>query len=382
MRLSKRIDSIPPYIFNELDKLKSQVRNPVDFGIGDPDLPTPQFIIDELIRTSGNNANHRYPSYSGLTALRMEIAKYFKKRFSVKLDPENEIIVLIGSKEGLAHCMQSLIDKDDEILIPSICYPVYRVQAGLWGANTREFPVRFNNKFVPDIDDILHKASAKTKTLFINYPNNPTSATVPLSFYKDVVNLAMKKGFSIVNDAVYSEVYFNDDRPHSILEADKDKQCSIEFHSFSKTFNMTGWRIGFAVGNRQLIEGLKKIKMNTDSGVFKPIQYSAIKALKEGASHIEENNKLISSRIEMLSSALEESGFEFHRPQSTFYIFAKTLNNEDSMSFTKRLIKDAGIITTPGIGFGPEGDKFIRFSVTLPDSQLRRGIKKIRKLEI
>lgn len=381
MRLSKRIDTIPPYIFNELDILKSQVKDPVDFGIGDPDMPTPQFITDELTRTAGKAENHRYPSYTGLRVLREEIARYFSKRFSVELDPDNEIIVLIGSKEGIAHSMQSLIDKGDEMLIPSICYPVYRVQAGLWGAKTKEFPVRFENKFVPDLADMKKKLTSRTKTVFINYPNNPTSAVVPFTFYKDLTELASKHGFSIINDAVYSEVYFSGQKPHSILEADRDKQYSLEFHSFSKTFNMTGWRIGFAVGNRKLIEGLKKIKMNTDSGVFNPIQYAAIKALKRGSKHIRENNKLIKNRIDILCDVLEEKGFEFHRPESTFYVFAKTMNGEDSMSFTKRLMKDAGIITTPGIGFGNAGNGFIRFSLTLPDRELAKGIRKIRNLK-
>ncbi len=380
MKLAKRLDLIPPYIFNEIDKLKAKMKNPVDFGIGDPDLPTPKFIIEEAYKYMKKSENHQYPSYTGMKILREEIAKYFDKRFNVSLDPDKEIIVLIGSKEGIAHSLQALINKNDEVLLPSISYPVYRVQSKLWGAKVKEFSIKYENKFIPEIKDIEKKISNNTKILFLNYPNNPTSAIVPFTFYKDIIKLAKQHNFIILNDAVYSEVYYSKIIPHSILEADKNKKYSLEFHSFSKTFNMTGWRIGFAVGNKHLIEALKKIKMNTDSGVFNPIQYAAIKALQKREEHIEKNNKIIANRVDMLCETLDKLNFDFHKPQATFYVFAKTKFNMKSMDFTKYLMKKANIITAPGIGFGKDGDKFVRFSVTLSERELKRGIKNLKKL--
>ncbi|MCK4523295.1 aminotransferase class I/II-fold pyridoxal phosphate-dependent enzyme [candidate division WOR-3 bacterium] len=382
MKLSSRIDKIPPYIFNEIDILKSKLHNPVDFGIGDPDLPTPDFIVNEAIKKIKDPKNHSYPSYSGMNQLREAISKYFHKRFGVKLNPDKEIIVLIGSKEGIAHSLQSLIDTNDRVLVPAISYPVYRVQTSLWGGKIDEFDIGFENQFIPSISDIEKKINKKTRILFLNYPNNPTGAIVPLSFYKKCVDLAKKRDLIIINDAVYTDIHHNKSLPPSLLQADKKKQLSLEFHSFSKTFNMTGWRIGFAVGNSTLIDGLKKIKMNTDSGVFNAIQFAAIKALKNSDKHIQTLNSRISARIDLLSDALYNMGFEFNKPKATFYIFARTKNNMRSMEFSKHLMNKAGIITAPGIGFGKKGDSYIRFSVTLPEKEIERGIKKMYKAGI
>jgi len=382
MRLSDKLNVIPPYLFNEIDILRSSVKNPVDFGIGDPDMPTPNFIIDEMEKQLVKSANHRYPSYIGMPELRKAIKTYFKERFNTELDENSEMIVLIGSKEGIAHSLQSIIDPGDEILIPSICYPVYRTQALMNGAAIKEFPIKFENKFVPKLSDIEKKISKKTKLLFLNYPNNPTGASVDLKFYNEISQLCKERNIIVLNDAVYSEVYFSKNKPPSMMQAKYGKTMGLEFHSFSKTFNMTGWRIGFAVGNRELINALKQIKMNTDSGVFNPIQLSVIKALKNRKNHIKKNNDLIAKRASALGSVLKGLGFQFHMPDSTFYIFAKTIKQLNSFDMTKYLIKNAGIITTPGIGFGKEGDNYIRFSLTLRDSELERGIKKLKALRV
>ncbi|MDY6787112.1 MAG: aminotransferase class I/II-fold pyridoxal phosphate-dependent enzyme [candidate division WOR-3 bacterium] len=383
MKLSSRLNAIPPYVFDEIDKLKRQTENPVDFGVGDPDLPTPDFIINEMEEQLGKPANHRYPSYNGMRELRETIASYMKERFNVDADPEKEIMVLIGSKEGLAHLMQALIEEGDEMLIPSICYPVYRVQSNLWGARTVEFPVHYENNFTPIIEDIESLITHSTKALMLNYPNNPTGAVVDIDFYAQITEMAYERGIAVINDCVYADIHSPAlPPPPSMLSSSKGMETGIEFHSLSKTFNMTGWRIGFAVGNEKLINGLRKIKMNTDSGVFRPIQYAAIEALENGSEHIKYNNRIIADRINRLADALEQKGLEFHRPPATFYILAKTRMGMNSMEFTKYLIKNAGIITTPGIGFGQSGDGFIRFSLTLPDSEIDRGIEKIGKLEL
>ncbi len=381
MKTASRLQKIPPYIFNEIDSLKKTLKNPIDFGIGDPDLPTPDFIVDEAIRQLKKPKNHQYPSYSGMLELRESIAEYFYKRFNVSLNPEKEIAILIGSKEGIAHLMQAIIDKNDRILMPSISYPVYRVQASLWGGIIDEFPVYFDKKFIPDINDIKYRVKTKTKALFLNYPNNPTGATVSLSFFKKCVSLAAEYNIMLINDAVYTDIHHNKPiLPPSLLQADIKKKYSLEFHSFSKTFNMTGWRIGYAVGNSQMIDALKKIKMNTDSGVFNAIQYAGIKALEKGDRHIYELNEIIKQRIDKLSEVLYKKGFEFNKPNASFYIFTRTLHNMKSMEFSKFLMEKLGIITAPGIGFGAHGDEFIRFSLTLSEKELQRGINKINKL--
>lgn len=382
MRLSKKLDIIPPYLFNEIDILKSSIKDPVDFGIGDPDMPTPSFIVEEASKQMRIAANHRYPSYSGMPLLRDAVKDYFQERFETVIDSDKEAVILIGSKEGIAHSIQSVIDPGDEVLVPSICYPVYRTQALINGAVLKEFPVRFEKGFSPSVEDIERSITPKTKLLFLNYPNNPTGATADRAFYEDITSLCYRKNIIIFNDAVYSEVYFGKEKPVSILQTKRGKDVALEFHSFSKTFNMTGWRVGFAAGNRELAGALKKIKMNTDSGVFDPIQIAAAKALKRRNAHIKTNNSLISKRMDMLCSALEEKGFEFKKSKATFYLFAKTLKGMDSFSMTKYLIKKAGIVTAPGIGFGADGDGFIRFSLTLNDSELERGISKIKAMRV
>lgn len=383
MKAARRLEIIPPYIFNEIDILKKQLNNPVDFGIGDPDLPTPDFIIDACTDAMHNPSNHRYPSYSGMIELRRAIADYIDKRFSVSLDPENEITVLIGSKEGIAHMMQGFVNHNDRVLMPSISYPVYRVQTELWGGVVDEFPIHFDREFVPQINDIRDRITAQTRLLFLNYPNNPTGATIDDAFFREIVSLAEAHDIGIINDGVYTDIHHNSPyKPPSILQFDSKKQYSVEFHSFSKTFNMTGWRLGYCIGNRDMIAALNKIKMNTDSGVFNAIQYAGIEALKHSDKHITELNERIKRRIERLSEALDEKGFIFHKPKASFYIFAKTFKGMKSMECTKYLMKECNIITAPGIGFGKSGDEYIRFSLTIPEEEMERGIENIRKLNI
>jgi len=362
--------------------MKRSISDPIDFGVGDPDLPTPKIIVDELIKNVKKPEYHRYPPYDGILELKKEISKYFKKRFSVNLDPEKEVLVLIGSKEGIAHSLEAFLNKNDKVLLPSICYPVYKNQTILKGGKPVEYRIRFENNFVPDIDEIEKRIDSKTKILFLNYPNNPTGAKVNKEFYDMIYDLCSKKNIMVLNDNVYSEINYDDFPPPSFLQSDRDKTLSCEFHSFSKVFNMTGWRIGFIVGNQKMIEMVKKIKTNTDSGVFIPIQKAAVVGLKNIEKIKESNVKVLKKRMEILSENLYSKGFEFHKPLSTYYIFTKTLNNMDSLSFTKLLLKKAGIITTPGIGFGKDGDGFVRFSITLNEKDFYRGIEKIKRMKI
>lgn len=382
MMVSKKIKLIPPYLFNEIDKLKKSIEKPIDFGIGDPDMPTPAVIVKEMEKQIKLKDNHRYPSYEGIIELREEISNYFKKRFGADVDPENEVLILIGSKEGIAHSLEAFLDRQDEVLIPSICYPVYRTQTILKGGKPVEFPVLFENYFIPYFSDIKKRLTEKSKILFLNYPNNPTGAAVDKKFYDQAVDFALNHNLIIMNDNVYCDVYFSKMRPPSIMQSKQAKECSIEFHSFSKTFNMTGWRIGYAVGGSHLIKALKQIKMNTDSGVFVPIQKAALAGLKTIDSHIIKNNVILKKRVDVLCEALLEKNFEFHKPKASFYVFVKTKKNMKSAAFAEFLMREAGIVTTPGGGFGQAGDDFVRFSLTLSDADLREGVKRIKRLKI
>ncbi len=379
---SQNLNKLPLYLFDQIDKMKKSIPDPIDFGVGDPDIPTPKIIVDELIKNVKKSENHRYPPYDGILELKKEISEYFKKRFSVNLDPEKEVLVLIGSKEGIAHSLEAFLNRNDKVLIPSICYPVYKNQTILKGGKPVEYKIRFENNFVPEISEIEKKIDKKTKILFLNYPNNPTGAKVKKEFYDRIYELCAKKNIMVLNDNVYSEIYFDDSPPPSFLQSDRDKNLSCEFHSFSKVFNMTGWRIGFLVGNQKIIEMVKKIKTNTDSGVFIPIQKASIAGLKNIEKIKENNIKIFKKRMEILSEHLYSKGFEFHKPVSTYYIFTKTLKNMDSLSFTKLLLQKAGIVTTPGIGFGKDGDRFVRFSITLNEKDFYRGIEKIKRMKI
>ncbi len=379
---SKNLEKLPPYLFSEIDRMKKKVKNPIDFGIGDPDIPTDTTIIDSMTKHLTNPSNHKYPPYDGIYELKSSIAKYFKKRFKVKLDPENEILILIGSKEGIATSLEAFLNKKDKVLIPSICYPVYKNQTILKGGIPVEYPIRFEKNFIPDIEDIEKNIDDKTKILFLNYPNNPTGATVDKKFYEEVYKLCERKNVMVLNDNVYCEIYYDNIKPPSFLQADIEKNISCEFHSFSKTFNMTGWRIGFIVGNRKMIEKLKKIKTNTDSGVFVPIQMAAVEALKNIERIREFNISIFKKRLDILSDVLYEKGFVFHKPLSTYYIFPKTPNNMDSLSFTKLLLRKTGIIVTPGLGFGKDGEGYIRFSITLNDTDFYKGVERIKKFKL
>lgn len=379
---SQNLNKLPLYLFDQIDKMKKSIPDPIDFGVGDPDIPTPKIIVDELIKNVKKSENHRYPPYDGILELKKEISEYFKKRFSVNLDPEKEVLVLIGSKEGIAHSLEAFLNRNDKVLTPSICYPVYKNQTILKGGKPVEYKIRFENNFVPEISEIEKKIDKKTKILFLNYPNNPTGAKVKKEFYDRIYELCAKKNIMVLNDNVYSEIYFDDSPPPSFLQSDRDKNLSCEFHSFSKVFNMTGWRIGFLVGNQKMIEMVKKIKTNTDSGVFIPIQKASIAGLKNIEKIKENNIKIFKKRMEILSEHLYSKGFEFHKPVSTYYIFTKTLKNMDSLSFTKLLLQKAGIVTTPGIGFGKDGDRFVRFSITLNEKDFYRGIEKIKRMKI
>lgn len=375
---AKRLDMLPPYLFAELDKAKSAYGDGViDFGVGDPDQPTRPEIINALTRAASDPSTHRYPNYEGTLSLRRDIANWYKHRFGVDLDPESEICVLIGSKEGISHIIWALVDLGEEVVYPDPSYPVYRNQTILVGGTPTPAPLKEENHFLMDIQRI--KATSKTKLLMLNYPSNPTAAVASPIHLAEAVQFARSHHMWLLNDNCYSEIYFNE-KPPSVLSVPGAKECAVEFHSFSKTFNMTGWRIGFAVGNGRMIAALRKIKENTDSGVFVAIQRAAQTAL-ELADEVSKNlRKLYRTRRGELLAGLGQLGWVIPSPKATFYVWAKLpKTGMSSLEFAKKMLAETGVLVTPGVGFGDAGEGYVRFSLTIDHAQIQEATDRLEK---
>lgn len=377
--LSERLQKLPPYLFAEIDRQKKELRdkgvNFIDLSIGDPDIPAPQSIIDGLYMAAKNKDNQKYALDQGKDQLRKAIKLWFGKRFNVGLDENNEILPLIGSKEGLVHFPLAFADKGDYVIIPVPGYPGYR-GAGLFaGAKIYEMPILEKNHFLPDLERIPLSVRNKAKIIYINYPNNPTSAVAPLDFLQKLVNFCSQYGIILAYDNAYSEVYFQE-KPHSILEINGAKEIAIEFHSFSKTFCMTGMRIGWACGNEQLVKGLLKLKTNIDSGIFGAIQEAAAIGLEREEGYIDKIRQIIQERRDYFVAGIKNKGFSKVYADSTFYVWAKLpRKSKSSIDFSKKLIQEKRIITTPGVGFGKYGEGFIRFALTVDKDTLARAIE-------
>lgn len=381
-KLSKRIEQLPPYLFAEIDRLKQQVKQKgieiIDLGIGDPDIPTPKEIIEFAKTALENPENHQYPSYEGSLEFRQAIVDWYKERFNVQLDASAEALALIGSKEGIAHLPFAFVDQGDGVLVPDPGYPVYSTSTMFAGGTVYKMPLLVNNGFLPDLDSIDRNVLNKVKIMFINYPNNPTSAIATADFYKKVIELALKYGFIVASDIAYSEIYYDNYKPISFLEIEGAKEVGIELHSFSKTFNMTGWRIGFAVGNKEVIYALGKIKTNVDSGVFGAIQQAGIFALKNYESLNKPIRKVFQERRDQMSLALQKAGFEFEKPLATFYFWVRVPHSYNSKDFAKKLLEEKGIVVTPGVGFGEFGEGYFRISITNPN--IEKAVAAIKSL--
>jgi len=376
---AQRLKKVPNYFFAALAELRQSAV--IDFSEGNPDLPTPRPIVKAMIQHLQNPSFHRYPDYQGMSAARQAVADWYAKRFSVKLDPEREVCMLLGAKEGIAHLIWGVIDKGDRIAIPDPCFPMYYNQALLAGGKLLTMPLLPSNDFLPDLAKLRSK---KIKLVALNYPNNPTAAVAPLEFYSDLVNLAQKQGFYIYNDNVYSELYFNSPPP-SILQVDGAKEHCIEFHSLSKTFNMAGWRIGFAVGNADLIQAMLKIKQNTDSGPFSAIQATAIYALSQDKRFTEPIRQTYKRRQDLLVNGLEKLGFELARPKATFFVWVslpkKIGGLGSSLAFAKELLLKTQIMVAPGRGFGKYGEGYIRFAFVCPETKIRQALSRLSSIK-
>ncbi|HEX9830140.1 MAG TPA: LL-diaminopimelate aminotransferase [Thermodesulfobacteriota bacterium] len=384
VKWARRIEDLPPYLFAEIDAKKQKMKGKgvdiIDLGIGDPDIPTPQNIIDALKKAAQDPSNHRYPSYEGMLSFREAAANWYKERFGVKLDPKTEVVTLIGSKEGIAHTPLAFVDPGDVVLIPDPGYPVYSVATSFAGGVPYEMPLLEENHFLPDLDTIPEDIRKRAKVMFINYPNNPTSAVTDKGFFKEVVDFASKYNILVCHDAAYTEVAFDGFSPPSFLEVDGTGGVGIEFHSLSKTFNMTGWRLGFAAGNKRAISGLGKVKTNIDSGVFQAVQCAGIEGLKNYSLGMADRMKIYEERRNLFCKGLDEIGIKYNTPKATFYVWFEVPEGYSSKDFTSKLLTEAGIVVTPGNGFGKYGEGYIRVSITIGTERLAEAVKRLKNL--
>ena len=383
-KLSKKLTSLPPYLFLEIDKAKrkarSQGRDIIDLGIGDPDQPTPAHVIEKLYHAAQDPATHRYALDQGMPILRQAIADWYKMRFGVALSPENEVLPLIGSKEGIAHFPLAFLNPGDYALVPDPCYPPYKGGVILAGGKPYLMPLRRENAFLPDLKKIPPRILKKAKIIFINYPNNPTSAVAGDDFFKNVVAFARKHKLIVVSDLAYSEMAYDGYRPSSFLEIEGAKEVAIEFHSLSKTYNMTGWRVGWACGNPALIWALAKVKSNVDSGIFSAIQLAAIAALEGPQQHVQNMCQMYQRRRNVLIAGVRSLGWEVETPKATFYAWIRVPKKMDSIQFSSLLLDKADIVVTPGVGFGSNGQGYFRMALTVSEERMGEALERLKKI--
>lgn len=385
VKWAKRIAELPPYLFAEIDAKKSEMEKKgvdvIDLGVGDPDIPTPSNIIEALKVAADDPANHRYPSYQGMLPFRVAVADWYKERFGVDLDPESEVVALIGSKEGIAHTPLAFLDPGDMGLYTDPGYPVYPTSISFAGGIPHALPLYKENGFLPDLGVVPSDIRGKSKLMFINYPNNPTTAVAEEGFFEEVVEFATSNNILICHDAAYTEIAYDGYTPPSFLETEGAKECGIEFHSLSKTFNMTGWRLGFAVGNKKAIGGLGKIKTNIDSGAFQAIQQAGIEALKNYRLGLDDRMKIFEERRDIFCKGLDEAGFSYTKPKATFYVWFEVPKGLTSAEFSSKLLEEAGIVVTPGNGFGEYGEGYARVSTTFSTERIIQAVERLKETE-
>lgn len=386
LEYSQRIKSLPPYLFAELDRKKreklAQGVDIIDLGVGDPDLPTPKPIVEAMKRAVEKPEHHRYPSYEGMLPFRQAVADWYKRRFGVELDPHTEVVALIGSKEGIAHFPLAFVNPGDVVLCPDPAYPVYKIGTLFAGGEPYIMPLKEENHFLPDFKSVPKEVLRRAKIIWVNYPNNPTSATATREFYEELIAWAKENNIIVASDLAYSEIYFGEEKPLSILQIEGAKDIAIEFHSLSKTYNMTGWRIGMAVGNKDLIAGLGKVKTNIDSGQFQAIQEAAITALNLPEDEVQKLRDVYKERREVMEKALSSIGLEVYPSKATFYLWVKVPKGYTSAEFVGLLLDKCGIVCTPGNGFGEHGEGYFRISLTVSTERLLSAVERIKELKL
>jgi len=382
MQFAKRIEKLPPYLFVEISRKiadkRAQGVDVVSFAVGDPDVPTPGHVIDALVEAAHDPANHRYPETEGLPELRRAVAEWYEHRFGLSFDPDREVLPLIGSKEGVGHVALCFIDPGDVALVPDPAYPVYAVSVMFAGGEVHHLPLREDRGFLPDLEAVPAEVARRAKLLWLNYPNNPTSAVAGLEFFERAVAFARRHDIVVLHDMAYSEVAFDGYRPVSFLQARGARDVGIEFHSLSKSYHMTGWRIGMAVGNAEMIDALMRVKSNLDSGVPGAIQRMAIAALQGPQDCIAEHNTLYQRRRDRLVPVLHKMGLRVTPPKASLYVWAGLPEGTTSVEFATRLLEDLAVVVTPGVGYGQAGEGYVRLSLTIPDERLEEGLRRLK----
>ncbi len=383
MRFSHRMDGLPPYLFAEIErKVAAKKKEGVDvisLGIGDPDTPTPPHIVEEMQRQVADPVNHRYPNNKGLGEFRQAVADFYKNRFRVELDPETEVFPLLGAKEGIAHICFNFLDKGDVCLGADPGYPVYASGPILAGGEAMPMPLRAELDFQPDLHDIPEDIIKHSKLLFVNYPNNPTGAVIKNDFFEHLVEFGRRNDICIIHDNAYSEITFDGYVAPSFLETPGAKEAGIEFYSLSKTYNMTGWRIGAAVGNAEVIESLWRLKTNMDSGMFQALQRTAAFAMNSSQQCVRDMCAIYQRRRDLVAGALKEIGIDVIPPQGTIYIWVPVPDGYTSASFADMVLDKCAVVVPPGSGYGPSGEGFVRISLTAPDERILEALDRIKE---
>ena len=381
-----RVNKLPPYIFDEIQKLKMEARrlgeDIIDFGMGNPDQPTPSPIVEKLREVSLKPATHRYSQSKGIPRLRKSICDWYERRFSVHLDPESEAVVTMGSKEGLAHLALATLDKGDAVLVPNPSYPVHPYGFVIAGADTRHVPIGKNVDFFSELDNAIKNSYPKPKMLVLNFPSNPTTQCVEIEFFEKIVEIAREHEIWVVQDLAYADICFDGYAAPSILQVEGAKEVAVEFFSLSKSYNMPGWRVGFCCGNKDLLAALSRIKSYFDYGLFTPIQVAAIKALDEGDEYVNAIKETYESRRDTLVKGLNNSGWSTETPKATMFVWSKipdSMINLGSLEFSKRLLTEAKVAVSPGVGFGDYGEGYVRFSLIENEHRIKQAVRNIKK---
>ena len=381
MKFSERMDRVPPYLFVQISRKiaekKAQGIEVISFGIGDPDIPTPDYVIDALGKASHVSLNHRYPESEGLPEFREGVADWYQRRFGVKLDPEKEVISLIGAKEGIGHAAFCFLDAGDIALVPDPGYPVYAMGTLFAGGESHMLALTEENHWLPDLDSIPDDVARKAKLLWLNYPNNPTGAVANLGYYEKAIEFAKRNEIAIMHDACYTEVAYDGYRPPSFLEAEGAMDIGIEFHSLSKSYNMTGWRIGMAVGNADMINALLIVKSNLNSGVPQAVQHMAIEAMKRPLESVSDRNAVYQARRDRIVPVLNDMGMKVESPKAGLYIWAGVPEGYSSADFAEKLLEDTDVLMIPGGNYGAAGEGYVRLSITLQDELIDKALGRV-----
>jgi len=384
--IAKRMNNIPPYIFAAVSKTiaakQAEGMDVINLGIGSPDLAPTQFIIDALKEAADEAISHRYPSYFGLPELRQAVADWYARRFNVTLDPAREVLPLIGSKEGIAHAALTLIDPGDVALVPDPGYPTYSKGTLLANGEVYYMPLLAENGFLPDLDAIPEDVRRRARCIWVNYPNNPTGAIAPLSFFEKLIAFAKENDIAVMADNPYSDVTYDGYVAPSFLQVEGAREVGVEFHSLSKTYNMAGWRVGMVVGNETIIEALTRVKSNVDTGIFRPVQIGAIAALQGDQSWLTERNATYQERRDVVLAGLEAVGINVIPPKATLYVWPETPVGYTSKEFSLKVLNEAGVWITPGNAFGPSGEGYLRISLCTTVDRLREAMERIKELEL